>query len=319
VTRIAALAGICLTCSSLAAHADESGASVWLPGQFASFAAVPDDPGFGFEVMYYQRGATAGASRRFPIGANLTAGYDISEQYIFLTPSYVFAEPVLHGQLSVGVTFTAARVDTSVSAVLTGPRGNALPATNSDSMTGVGDLYPIASLKWAVGEHNFMGYTMLSAPTGQYDPNRLAGLGLGHWAIDGGLAYTWLGTSGFEFSVTAGITYNFMNPYTQYQSGVDGHIDLAASYSPTESLYFGPVAYFYNQLGPDSGPGASLGDFKSKVSAAGAQVGYALVIGKTSIDLGFRAYKEFDAQNRPEGWNFYFTVSLSRLRQGPMR
>ena len=293
-------------------RADESGASAWLPGQFASFAAVPGDPGFTFETIYYQRGASAGANRTFPIGANLAAGYDISEQYLYLTPSYAFAQPVLHGQLILGLTFTVARADTSVTAVLTGPGGGALSASRGDTMTGFGDLYPTASLKWAVGEHNFMTYTMLSAPTGQYDPNRIAGLSLGHWAIDGGLGYTYEGESGFEASVTAGMTYNFINPYTQYQSGIDGHIDLAASYSPNEAVYFGPVGYYYNQISPDTGPGARLGGFKSTVAGAGAQFGYALALGGVAVDLNLRGYKEFDAQNRPEGWNVWLTISLSK-------
>lgn len=303
-----------LACTApLPSRADESGASVWLPGQFASFAAVPGDPGFTFETIYYQRGATADVSRNFPIGANLTAGYALSEQYLYLTPSYAFAEPVLHGQLNLGVSFAVARADTSVSAVLSGPPG-AVSASRSDTMAGFGDLYPMASLKWSAGEHNFMSYTMLSAPTGRYDPNRLAGLGLGHWAIDGGLGYTYLGESGLEFSVTAGMTYNFMNPSTQYRSGADGHIDLAASYSPTETVYFGPVGYLYRQVSPDSGPGAQLGAFESRVSGAGAQIGYALTLGRASVDLNLRGYKEFDAQYRPEGWNVFLTVSLSRHR-----
>ena len=45
------------------------GASAWLPGQFASFAAEPGDPGFALETIYYTRNASASASRTFPIGA----------------------------------------------------------------------------------------------------------------------------------------------------------------------------------------------------------------------------------------------------------
>jgi hypothetical protein len=46
------------------ARADEGGAGVWLPGQFASFAAVPGDPGPSLELLYYHP-----AGRTFPIGA----------------------------------------------------------------------------------------------------------------------------------------------------------------------------------------------------------------------------------------------------------
>lgn len=299
------------------ALADESGASAWLPGQFASFAAVPGDPGFSLETIYYRRSASAGASRSFSIGGRIEAGLDVTEQYVFLTPSYTFADPVLHGQLSLAVTFAPGRMDTSVSATLTGPGGNSLSGSRSDSMSGIGDLYPLATLKWTAGPHNFMTYVMPSVPIGAYDPNRVAGLGLGHWAIDGGLGYTFMNEAGIEVSITAGLTYNFMNPYTQYQSGLDGHVDWGASYSPTESFYFGPVGYFYNQLGADSGPGARLGAFRSRVTAVGGQAGYGFSVGGVQVDLNLRGYKEFDAENRPEGWNAWFTVGLSRARKEP--
>ena len=313
--RIVLLAGPFALSVNLPSAADEGGASAWLPGQFASFAAVPGDPGFALETIYYQRMASASASRSFNIGAKVAAGIDITEQYLFLTPSYTFAEPVLHGQLFVGATFAPGRMDGSVWATLSGPGGNGIAGTRSDTMTGIGDIYPLAMLKWEVGPHNFMAYTMPTVPVGAYDPNRLAGLGIGHWAIDFGLAYTFLSRNGLEFSVTAGLTQNFMNPYTLYQNGTDSHVDWGLSYSPTESFYFGAAGYFYNQLGADSGPGASLGAFQSRVIGVGPQAGYSFAVGGLAVDLGLRGYKEFDAVNRPEGWNFWVTVAVSRPRR----
>jgi hypothetical protein len=295
--------------------ADESGASAWLPGQFASFAAVPGDPGFALETIYYHRQADAAVSRTFTVGTSLVAGVATTEQYLFVTPSYAFADPVLGGQLFVAVTLAPGRVDTSTNLTLTGPMGNSIGRAQADTMTGIGDLYPLAALKWSVGPHNVMAYAMPSIPVGAYDANRIAGLGLGHWSIDGGLGYTFMSESGWEFSLTAGLTHNFMNPYTQYQSGTDGHLDWGVSYSPTETFYAGIAGYFYNQLGADSGAGARLGPFQSKVTAVGPQLGYGFVVGRTQIELDLRGYKEFDAQNRPEGWNLWLTVSVSRTHR----
>ncbi|MBS0522590.1 MAG: transporter [Proteobacteria bacterium] len=295
------------------ALADEGGASAWLPGQFASFAAEPGDPGFALETIYYTRSASASSSRTFPIGASLAAGYSLAENYVFLTPSYTFSDPVLNGQLWLGMTFAVGNANTSVSAVLSGPSGS-FAASSSDFMTGVGDLYPLATLKWQLGNHNVMTYATAAVPVGAYDATRLAGLGIGHWAIDGGLGYTFANDAGLEFSITAGVTYNFINSATQYQSGVDGHIDWGASIALGEKLYLGVVGYFYDQLGPDSGPGARLGAFQSKVTAVGPQIGYAIDLGVVHADLNLRGYKEFDAQNRPEGWNLWLTLSLSKFR-----
>src|SRR3954454_14672171 len=61
-------------------------------------------------------------------------------------------------------------------------------------------------------------------PVGAYDPSRIANLGIGHGAIDTGGGYTYLNpASGVTISGVAGVTYNFKNPDTQVQSGVDFH------------------------------------------------------------------------------------------------
>ena len=91
-----------------------------------------------------------------------------------------------------GVTFSAGRADTSVWGVLTTPNANLFSAGNSDSAAGISDLYLMASLKWQTRSHDAMTYVMGSAPVGTYDPNRLAGVRLGHWAIDAGMAYTYM-------------------------------------------------------------------------------------------------------------------------------
>lgn len=304
--------GAAMVCAA-PALADEGGASAWLPGQFASFAAVRGEPGFGFETTAYVRSSSASASQTFPIGLSIAAGYAVEERYALLTPSYTFRDPVLGGQLWLGVTFVVGHVATNVSAVVSGPEGS-LSASTSDFMTAPGDINPLAILKWQAGNHNFMTYAYGNVPVGAYDATRFASIGIGHWAIDGGVGYTYANEAGFEFSVAAGVTYNFMNPATQYQNGIDGHIDWGTSIALSEALYVGAVGYFYNQLGPDSGPGAPLGGFESKVTAVGPQIGYELDFGEVQADLNLRGYKEFDSQNRSEGWNVWFTVSLSKFR-----
>ncbi len=311
------IAALVVSLQPAAAWADEGGASMWLPGQFASFASVPGDPGFSLETIFYMRSAGATRGVNFSRGGGLLAGLSLDEQYIYLTPGYTFATPVLHGQLYLGLTFSAGRSDASVWAVLTGPRGRSLSAGASDSASGISDLYPMASLKWQQGAHNVMLYGMGSVPTGAYDPARLTGVGLGHWAVDWGLGYTFMPASGFEFSVTAGLTYNYVNPQTGYQSGMDGHIDVGTSYSFSDSFYVGAVAYLYNQVSPDTGIGARADGFRSKVSGAGPQAGWTFSVGGVAVDVNLRGYKEFAAQNRPEGWNAWLTLSLARAPRKP--
>ena len=311
----ALLGALCLALAPVSPKADEGGASVWLPGQFASFAAVPGDLGFSLEAMFYVRKASATAGTSFARGGGLLLGYDTAEQYLFLTPGYTFADPVLNGQLWLGVTFSAGRADTSVWGVLATPNAGTFSARNSDSVAGISDLYPMASLKWQTGSHNFMTYIMGSAPLGTYDPSRLAGVGLGHWAIDAGLGYTYMPASGFEVSLTAGMTYNFINPTTQYQSGVDAHLDVGLSYSLSDNFYVGAAGYFFKQVSPDTGGSALLGEFRSQVAGVGPQVGWSFELGGLAAELDVRGYKEFAAVNRPEGWNVFVVVSLSRVKR----
>jgi hypothetical protein len=129
------------------------------------------------------------------------------------------------------------------------------------------------------------------------------------------MGYSYMPASGFEFSVTAGLTYNFVNPTTRYQSGMDGHIDVGVSYSLSDSFYVGAAGYLFNQVSPDTGLGAREDGFRSRVMGVGPQVGWTFQIGGIATDLSVRGYKEFAAQNRPEGWNAYVVLSLSRARK----
>ena len=219
---------------------------------------------------------------------------------------------MLGGQLGLALTFLAGNYSSNASATLVAPSGASLSGSSGDSMTEIGDLYPLASLKWNSGVHNFMTYVTAGIPSGAYDMNRQASLGLGHWAVDGGLGYTYFDEDkGHEFSAVLGFTYNFMNPSTAYQSGVDMHLELSASQYVTERLSLGLVGYLYNQITPDSGPGARLGPFMSRVVGAGPQAGYDFALGKREASLSVRGYYEFAGQNRPEGWNVWLTLVVS--------
>ena len=131
-------------------------------------------------------------------------------------------------------------------------------------------------------------------------------------------AWVWLPNSlydpvkGHEFSAVIGATYNLINPSTHYQNGIDGHLDWGASYFLTKQFHFGAVGYYFQQLTSDSGSGANLGSFKSRIAAAGPQAGYIFPIGDTLQGyINIKAYKEFYNKNRPEGWNFWFTLAIS--------
>jgi hypothetical protein len=318
-------AGILSTTASVAL-ADESGTSFWLPGTYGSLAATPGTPGWAVASVYYHTSVSAGAdvaaAREIQIGRfnpslniNLNANLHATADLALVVPSYTFATPVLGGQLAVQMGTitgsTSANVNGTVTASLP-PFSLVRTDSIGDTTTGFGDLYPLASLKWNMGVNNFMTYVTGDIPVGNYSSASLSNLGMGHGAIDAGGGYTYFNpATGHEFSAVAGFTYNFMNPTTQYQSGVDFHLDWGASQFLSKQFFVGLVGYAYDQVSADGGSGDRLGAFESRVFAIGPQLGYIFPIAGKQGFLGLKSYFEFDAKNRPEGWNTWLTFAIS--------
>src|SRR4029077_14707793 len=172
-----------------------------------------------------------------------------------------------------------------VDAALTGSLGLGGPGftiggSRSDQGTRFGDVIPQVSLRWNSGVHNWMTYATGDIPVGAYDSSRLANLGIGHGAIDAGGGYTYFDPqTGREFSAVLGFTYNFLNPSTQYQNGVDMHLDWGASQFFTKQFMAGLVGYVYKEIGCDSGSGDRVGCFQSQVVGIGPQIGFIFPVG----------------------------------------
>ena len=301
-----------LTLGSLSgpARADENGYSFWLPGQFGSLAAAPGVPGWAMAEVYYHTsvsasGAVAAARQiqvgRFPANVNVSLNASLTghADAILLNPSYTFATPVLGGQLTLGMTGAFGRVTADINGTLTtvvGPVVGTRTGSITDDLTSVGDLFPMASLKWNAGVHNFMTYVTGNIPVGFHDSGRLANLTIGHGAVDGGGGYTYFNPqSGQEFSVVSGLTYNLKNHDTQYRNGIDFHFDWGMSQFLTKQTFVGLVGYGYQQLTDDSGAHPILGGFRSRIFGIGPQFGYLFPVGDMQGYVNVKAYGEFAA------------------------
>jgi len=316
--------------------ADEGGVSFWLPGLFGSLAAAPQQPGWSVTSIYYHTSVSAGGdvalSREFQIGnipvnvsahanANLNATGDLG---LFI-PSYVFATPVFGGQAAAVLMGIYGNTRTSLAGTVTGtvatPFGS-FPFMRSDSInsstTGFGDLYPQFALRWNNGVNNYMTYITGDVPVGAYSSSSLSNIGIGHGAIDGGGGYTYFDPqTGHELSAVLGFTYNVIDPSTQYQNGVDMHLDWGASQFLTKQVQVGLVGYLYDQLSCDSGSGDRVGCFESRVAGIGPQIGFIFPVGTMQGYLNFKAYAEFDAADRPSGWNAWVTFVVSPAATAP--
>jgi hypothetical protein len=322
-----AAATVALVAGADIARADESGISFWLPGQYGSLAAVPQTPGWALGVVYYHTSVGAfgevAAAREIQVGrfsptVNVNLNLRLAGQgdLVILAPSYTFATPVFGGQLAVSVSSWFGRNSASIAGSLTtaaGPIVTTHTGVLEDALTSYGDIVPTATLRWNQGVNNFMTYVTGDIPSGDYDPMRLANIGIGHGTFDAGGGYTYFNpASGNEFSGVAGLTYNFKNPDTQYQSGIDFHFDWGASHFLSKQFFVGVAGYAFQQITDDFGQNPILGGFRSRVLGAGPQIGYIFPMGDMKGFLGLRAYGEFDASNRPSGWNTWLTFSVSQ-------
>jgi hypothetical protein len=71
------------------------------------------------------------------------------------------------------------------------------------------------------------------------------------------------------------------------------------------------VGYFYDQLTADRGCLPTFCPFEARVIGVGPQMTFLFPVENMQGYLNFKAYGEFDAHHRPEGWNAWVTFSLS--------
>jgi hypothetical protein len=96
------------------------------------------------------------------------------------------------------------------------------------------------------------------------------------------------------------------------------HLDWGASQFLSKQLQVGLVGYWYNQLSCDSGTGDRVGCFESRVVGIGPQIGYIIPLSKDVQGyFNLKGYKEFAAENRPDGWNVWLTFAISPAAQQP--
>jgi hypothetical protein len=315
-----------ISCAANSSHADEGGVSFWIPGQFGSLAAVPQVPGWALAVVnYYEsvgaRGDVA-AARQVTIGKlsgtvnlNFNASLSGRGDAVFVNPSYVFATPIFGGQFNASMAGVVGSSNAAVNGTLTASAGGLAverQGSISDSLTSIGDLYPLVSLRWNSGVQNWMVYGTGDIPVGGYNAADLVNLGIGHGAADGGVGYTYFDPkTGHEFSIVSGFTYNLINPSTNYQNGIDWHADWGGSQFLTQQLMIGAVGYFYQQITADRGCHPMLCPFESRVIGIGPQIGYLFPVGNMQGYLNLKAYGEFAAQDRPSGFDVWLIFSLS--------
>lgn len=239
---------------------------------------------------------------------------------------YVTDVKILGGDYGFGAIFQAGRVNVHAKQVqnvtsvqnLPGPNGVPQPTVVVTPVTkkihrvahGVGDTYVAPFI---LGWHTETLHTLFIqaawVPTGKYSKDHVANMGRNRWATDTDFAFTWLDPKyGLEVSALTGVTVNFTNHKTHYRSGSEWHTDFFIGKNLTKALEVGLVGYWYYQLTPDKGKGATFGDFRGRVLGLGPYLGYTFTIGKTPIYANARYYHDSHVKNHLKGDTFYFTL-----------
>lgn len=179
--------------------------------------------------------------------------------------------------------------------------------TLSNGMSGIGDVQfvPII-LQWNISEQFQMNASLqVQAPTGEYNTTDAFTVGVNHWAIAPVVAATYITETGLELSTRVELNFNTKNIANDYVSGVGYKQEFAVG------QHFGPFTigiggYGYANVTDDSGSATSPN--KGRVFALGPAITY-FQPGMPLI--GFHAYKEFGARNRPEGYNVALRVGMT--------
>lgn len=294
-----------IAASSIPANGSEGGFSSYVPGLQDSMAGFLPPPGWHVQELIW---ATSGCMSIEEQEGNVATNARSDVVAGFTVISQVTKSRVLGSYWAWGFLLPMARVDFAGSVT-----SESESTFIDESVTAPSDLelVPIA-LGWHNGRSHQKAMLVVYAPTGQYSTGSLATAGLNRWAVELDYAYTFLDEKTLrEITITPGYTVNFANPDTDYLSGQELHADFAALQHYKTGLGVGLVGYTVLQTTSDSGAGAYLGSFKSRVFALGPIVLYNAKTDGTQFGVSAKYYAEFGARNRFAGRAFWLNFRLS--------
>jgi len=305
------LGWLIFTLMSFTAFAEEGGSGHYVPGSMASFVdSVPLKEAFiaRYNLLYYN--GSVGGNVPLPIGGQSTLGASATSWAHGLT--LVWRPPVdLGDRWSYAMSATVPFVWMDVSANVTaGP----ITGQRSSSVNSIGDivLMPLM-LNYNVNSNLNASFRVgIYAPTGDYQVGRLANTGKNFWTFEPTLGLMYFGVNnGREASMFLGADFNTVNEATSYTSGTQVHLDgtLAQHFPLAGGLAgVGVNGFWYEQISPDSGSGASFGDFEARTTGVGPVLSYVFKLGRTDMIAEVKWLDELDTVNRLQGNMVWFKL-----------
>ena len=293
--------------------AEEGGSGHYTPGRSATLIDTPPNhPGFTAQLLGTVFRGDASVSQTVPVAGLVTSGLTAHADVASIGGLYTFEQRILGAFLTVGAY--APFYDTTVKAEVVTQFGR---TEQSDRVSGLGDMILVpAILAWIRGDMQYSAGLPIYAPTGIYDKDRIANTGYNYWTVDPTVSVQYFGsTNGFNASLFAGVTLNTQNEATDYQSGSMFHAEASVQQLFPVGAGFvgvGANAFWLEQITPDSGPGAILGDYKGRSLGIGPVVNYILPREDVTTLLELRWLPEIDSRNRISG-NFFLLKGAFRF------
>jgi len=304
------------------ARAAEYTFGTYLLGASIPMSGFTPPPGFYLSDTIYAYQGTASGNIKFPFG-HFTLSGQIKADFLvnISTVSWITDYKILGGDLGFVATipFPIGTERTFASLALTGPLGNARSSNLSDSVAGIGDSAVIALLGWHAGNSHWNIAVTGTIPTGVYDPDQIAFMGLHRPSADIKGAYTYLDPkTGLEISAALGMTFNYINTATSYRTGDELHFEWDINEHFASGWSLGVGGYVYDQVTGDSGSGDHIGPFEGRVVAVGPLVGYTFkILEIIPVNLNARWFHEFDTKNRLRGDAIFGSISLPLIAFAP--
>jgi hypothetical protein len=270
---------------------------------------VPPAPGFAVSIgeTYYE--GSIGGSTTVPVNNLLTLGIDMKVSFTPISLLYIWPTSDKQWNFASAITLPVTWLEAEATVTL-GPRTGRV----KDSDFGLFDLAItplVASYHISQTDHVAFNFTVW-APTGEYDPSRLANLSLNNWTFIPGVAYTKIfPAANIELSGSWAMQFYTENSATNYQNGILSDLEVLAIKRFKCGLGIGVIGSWIEQLTDDEGMTADrLNGFSGRAFGLGPILTYSTTVGKSHLDFSARYVHEFDNRRRLEGDLFQFSASL---------
>lgn len=258
---------------------------------------VPPEPGWivNFNQIHFD-GSLSG-DKAAPIAGNVGLGIDGSLDFTMATLMKVWETKT--GRWNFASSFTLPYVATDVKSRFNTSRFTGELKQSDD---GLFDLYftpLIAGYHFSQTEHVALSLNIW-APTGDYDPDRLANTGLNVWTFVPQVAYTHIfPKQGLQLDAVTAVQFYTRNDDTDYKNAPLFTLDLMGRKLWRNGVGAGVVVGTVQQLGDDKGDTAdSLNGFRGRDWGAGPIVTYDTKVGTSSLSLGLRWVPTISSEKR---------------------